>query len=60
MFWCLFIFVIISDLFSMDGYVFYFILGVCQWLLAVFAGRSGGVMRCWREFFLWFDVTFDL
>ena len=47
-------------LFSMEGYVFYFILGVCQWLLAVFAGKSGGVTRCWREFFLWFDVTFDL
>ena len=44
----------------LDACVFYFIWGVCQWLLPVFAGRSGGVARCWREFFLWFDVTFDL
>ena len=44
----------------LDACVFYFIWGVCQWLLAVFAGRSGGVARCWREFFslVWRDFWF--
>lgn len=52
----------ISDLVFVEGLCFLFWLCVsgCGLCLPVEVVAWRGALRCWREFFLSFDVTFDL